>query len=195
MSQQINLMIVRPPGPRFSAGVGALMLLVLLSAMLGYGLLQQHNTSLLQQRVEQGERQLEALRQDRQGRQAELGARQARRAALAAADKGRRQLGEGLQQRLVGGEFGSADGYFRHLEILTQIPGAGVWLNSIAITRAGKAMSLEGQAVDREAVLAYVKVLNQRFAVLNVRFEALELNAMVTGAEAGGDAPVMFKLQ
>lgn len=195
MSQQINLRIERPPGPRFSAAIAALCLVLVLSVMLGYWQLQRHNTDLRQQSLAQGERQLEALRMNRQGLQAELGARIARREARAAAtEHGRRQLSAALRERLGSGEFGSPGGYARHLEILAQIPGAGVWLTAIAISRAGKVMTLEGRAVDRNAVLAYAEVLNSRFAALEVSFAALELNAGAGDAAQGGTVPLTFRL-
>lgn len=195
MSQQINLMIARPPGPRFSAAMAVLAVVLVMFAMLGYWQFQRHNTGMRQQRLAQDEREHQTLRLNRDGLQAELAARTARRQArLAATDSGRRILSPALQTRLGSGEFGSASGYARHLEILAQIPGTGVWLTSIAITRAGKGMSLEGRALDRKAVLAYAEVLNSRFAALDLAFSALELNAVADESASGSAVPVTFRL-
>ena len=195
MSQQINLRVAPPPGPRLSAGRAVLLLLLVPCVMLAYWQLQRHHTGRQQQALVQGQLQIEALQQDKLQHQTELDARLARRAALAAANaRGRRQLSAALRARLGSGEFGSVTGHGRHLDTLARMPGLGVWLTSIAINQAGRVVRLEGQAMDRKAVLEYAKVLNQRFEVLQVSFSALELGVQARDAAREAEAAVTFSL-
>lgn len=195
MSQQINLRVLPPPGPRLSAGRAALLLLLVSCVMFAYWQLQRHHTVRLQQALARGQLQIEALQQDKLQGQSELDARLARRAALAVASaRGRRPLSAALRARLGSGEFGSISGHGRHLDTLARMPGLGVWLTSIAISRAGRVVSLEGQAMDRKAVLEYAKILNHRFEVLQVSFAALEIGVQVPDAAREAEAAVTFSL-
>ena len=179
---QVNLWVKPPPGPRFSAAVAALGLGVTVVAMLGWWQWEHSRSADLEAQLAQDGQRLEALRAELRSRQAEL---QSLRVAGAAGVGGRR-LDEALMARLRSGEFGSLQGYAGHLDTLATIPGKGVSLSAIAITRAGKEMRLQGQAIDEAAVLDYAATLNERFASRGVSFAAIELSAGQAGGEKDG---------
>lgn len=179
---QVNLWVKPPPGPRFSAAVAALGLGVTILAMLGWWQWEHSHSADLEAQLAQDGRRLESLRAELRARQAEL---QTLRVAGTAAVGGRR-LDEPLMARLRSGEFGSLQGYAGYLDTLATIPGKGVSLSAITITRAGKEMRLQGQAIDEAAVLDYAATLNERFAPRGVSFAAIELSAGQTGGEKDG---------
>jgi Flp pilus assembly protein TadB len=94
--------------------------------------------------------------------------------------------------------LGRQQGYSDYLNALAGVSEKGVWLNKVEITQGGKSVSLSGRAMDKSAVLAYVKKLNARFASLGVTFSTLDITPEAAQGNAGASgsalAVVAFKL-
>lgn len=94
--------------------------------------------------------------------------------------------------------LGRQQGYSDYLNALAGVSEKGVWLNKVEISQGGKSVSLSGRAMDKSAVLSYVRKLNARFASLGVSFSTLDVTPEVAqstaGAPGSGLAVVAFKL-
>ncbi len=73
--------------------------------------------------------------------------------------------------------LGNPQGYAQHFSLLAGLSREGVWLNSIAIDKGGKAVRLSGRTMEKEAVLRYSHKLNDQFAPYGVQFTSLELTS------------------
>lgn len=94
--------------------------------------------------------------------------------------------------------LGRQQGFSEYFSHLASVSEPGVWLNKVEITQGGKALSLAGRALDKSAVLRYVKKLNTRFADTGLAFNTLEVTPEAAQAKAGSAdgalAVVSFKL-
>ena len=94
--------------------------------------------------------------------------------------------------------LGRQQGYSDYLSALASVSESGVWLSKVDVSQGGKSVSLAGRALDKAAVLRYVKKLNDRFASLGVNFSTLDITPEAVPAKAGGAAGplavVAFKL-
>lgn len=186
MSQQINLLQHRhrPVG----SALGALaMVTVVLLCLLAYDAVLRNETTVLQQDIATGQRQLVQAKAALQVMHQRADSNNDAATLKAEIDTLKSRV-EALKQRgeLIGNRtLGSPDGYAQHFITLASVPEEGLWLTSVFVSDAGKLMSLGGRALRGESVLRYVKRLNEAFAPLGVQFNSVEMtqeNLVRTGA-------------
>ena len=86
--------------------------------------------------------------------------------------------------------LGTGKGYSDSFSTLAGVMEDGTWLTGLAISRSGKSLVVEGQAMDREAVMRLSRNLNTAFAKQGAVFTSLELQPESVGAPDAGIAPV-----
>jgi hypothetical protein len=77
---------------------------------------------------------------------------------------------------LIGkGSLGNPNGYAQYLTALAGVSEEGLWITSVAVTNAGRLVTLSGRALRTESILRYAKRLNEAFAPYEVQFNSMEL--------------------
>ena len=193
MSQQINLLRPKSNPAAAALWAGAAVVVAAL-AMVGYGQFVTAQTQDLRQRAAAGEARLAQVRTAVQMAQAARQG-QASPAELAAelADlRARASLVQQLVQEVRGGTLGSPEGYSRHFDLLAGAARDDVWVTSISVARGGGEVLLTGRALTSDAVMQYVRRLNEAFKPLGVRFNSVELTP--EGVSSPAPSAVAFKL-
>ena len=193
MTQHINLLFKKkdlstPVGKMLLAPLAAVLLVLL--ALWSMGETEEFKA----RRTEQAEQQ--QLQQARARLDASLKTSGGNLDQEIAALKPRAQAAQLVMGKLD--TLGRQRGYSDYMNALAGVSEKGVWLNKIEISQGGKSVSLSGRALDKSAVLSYVKKLNARFASLGVSFSTLDVTPETAqgtaGAPGGGLAVVAFKV-
>ena len=194
MSQQINL-LVRQDGKQASIAKPALIGLgALLAVMLGFWAIEHSSTVKIQKAADQGKQQLLAAKAELQAKQQQLATGETY-AGENAALKQRMETLQGALNLVKGGNPGRPEGYSEYLTALAKISDNSLWLNSVAISSAGKKIHLAGRALTKESILRYAKRLNEQFSAYGVQFNSVEMTPEVLGKEGVDQLSiVVFKL-
>ena len=88
-----------------------------------------------------------------------------------------------LLARLKSGELGSLDGYGKQFTALSSLSTPGVWLTSISMSNAGRALRVEGRALHKQQVLTYARQLNAVMTPFGAQVSALEVTPVLQPAE------------
>ena len=86
--------------------------------------------------------------------------------------------------------LGTRKGYSETFSTLAGVMEDGTWLTGLAISKSGKSLVVDGQAMDREAVMRLSRNLNTAFAKQGAVFTSLELQLQSVGAPEAGIPPV-----
>ena len=196
MSQQINLLVQEATAPALSALRALIGLGAMLAALLGYAVYGWLGTARLGDTVAQSDAQMAAEKAALQALEQKLAARPKLADILAQIDAHKVLAGESQEIVNLLRSGGGSEGYSAHLATLARISEQGVWLTSVKIGNAGKAVSLAGRSLHHDFVLRYAQRLNQQFSSYGVQFTQVELTPEV--AKESGSGPVLssvaFKL-
>ena len=88
-----------------------------------------------------------------------------------------------LLARLKSGELGSLDGYGKQFTALASLSTPSVWLTSISMSNAGRALRVEGRALHKQQVLTYARQLNAVMTPFGAQVSALEVTPVLQPAE------------
>lgn len=94
------------------------------------------------------------------------------------------------------GELGNPLGYSQWFETLASVHVDGVWLQGMDIGKGGQTVSVNGKALNADAVMRYIEQANEAFKPLNVRFTSMEITQDATGDANSSrqTAPLSFKI-
>lgn len=187
MPQDINLLLKQPllPPSLLWGGLGVVVALV---AQIGYGTwlwrANAHQTAIEAKELSQlaDLRGQLALRGQKSNDQTRLQVDMARLTHEANAYGPLLSL---VQQ----GRLGLGTGYLEHLTLLARMTDSRVWITQVSLGNAGRTLSLQGQALDEPAVLAYRDRLNQAFGALGATFTSLDLSVTNTALPGGVASP------
>ena len=105
-----------------------------------------------------------------------------RSAELKAETDALRSRAEAAKQVLnLAAATGRAEGYAPFFSLLTTVKEEGLWLTDVAVTNAGKSLLLQGNSLDKAAVIRYSTRLNQALAVTGTELTTLELSPQASG--------------
>jgi len=198
MSQHINLLPIVRRTAALSARRTALMLALWLLAWLGMGLWGQREIAETRQAAAHSTRQLHQQQALLKALQKQRGDNDATTdiAAQITALAPRTRVAHDVLARLKSGELGSLQGYDGHLTTLAGITQPGVWLAMIHISHAGRALRVEGRALQKEQVLRYAQAVNSAMQTYEAQFAQIEIAPLLPAPDANpGSAPVFsFKL-
>lgn len=197
MVQHINLLTPRQAKLKFLPlmllGIGLLTLV--LTALAGKAEWQLHQQRKIEAQTQQSINQLkDALEKKRQrlglaeneaiGHQVTL---------LRSQLEAKREWAEAQRK----GELGSVFGYSLWLETLARVHVDGVWLQGLDIGKGGQSTSVQGKALNVDAVMRYIEQVNDAFEPMNVRFSSMEITQDAPAVQgAGHPVPtVSFKIQ
>jgi hypothetical protein len=196
MSQQINLLTLKPTSVRISAAhaIAAVTLTMLVVAGM-WVVADQRNRALAASLVVQ-EAQLrdstEALRV--------LTAREAARrqpAQVQAEIDALRPLAsvsEALLEGIANGSLGNPNGFVGHLTSLARATEEGLWITNLNLTGGGQKLALQGRALESATVLRYVKRLNARFEEHGSGISTLDITIPEAGEGAATARGVSFRM-
>jgi hypothetical protein len=127
-----------------------------------------------------------------------------RSAELKAEVEALRSRAEAAKQVLnLAAATGRAEGYAPIFSLLTTIKEDGLWLTDVAVTNAGKSLLLQGNSLDKAAVIRYSARLNKALETIGTELTTLELSPQTSGGivgasageKSGGLATVKFTLR
>lgn len=180
MSQQINLLVRKRSGAGIAWLVLALSVLLPVS-QLGLWAVRQGDLTRAQAAEAATTRQLQDAKARLQARTPQSGTNYG---AEIEALKPRAEAAQKMLDRVD--ELGSRQGYGRYFGALASVNEEGLWLSSVTVNKAGKAVGISGHALRRESVLHYAAQLNALFADAGVQFTALELAPESAGNPSAG---------
>lgn len=196
MVQHINLLTKHGSRRGFDwyAPRGVLLVLVLLLAFAGNSELHLQRLRETQARTEQSVTDLKASleRKRREVGLQDVEVINTQMAALRAQVETRRGWLELMQK----GELGTPRGYVWFLEALAQTHEAGVWLRRVELAKGDQSVSIEGQALNTDAVMRYAEQINQGFKASGLQFSSMEIvqGATVGGQSSSSTGALKFKL-
>lgn len=198
MSQHINLLPVVRRACALSAQRAVLVLALWLLAWLGMALAGRQEVTDMTQAAANTTRQRQEQQAMLKALQKQLGQSDAATdiASQIAALEPRTRVAEDVLARLKNGELGSLQGYDGQLTTLASIAQPGVWLTAIHISNAGRALRVEGRALQKEQVLRYAQTLNSDMQAYAAQFAQVEIAPVLPAPGANpGSAPVFsFRL-
>lgn len=198
MARQINLLPTPPKQPLVSARNAALLLAAwsLLLALQGW--LGARAVDAAQLAAESGARNLQERQQLQTALQKKLGTDGPTNdvAAQIAALEPRTRVSRDLLARLKNGELGSLEGYGAQLTEFARVPAPGIWVTTITVSDAGRALRVEGRALHKEQVLPYAAALNRAMRKYGIVLKDVEIapQKSVVDADAPADRVWTFKL-
>ena len=185
MSQQINLLIQARElkSTLLPTLIGVGMVLVVLLIYWGFQHLQtvklQQTANTIEQQLNAAKKNMQLLQQKKLATGEKAGDLDAQIAAL----KARSEAGQEILTLLQKGELGNSTGYAGYLTKLMMISQSDLWLTNVAITNAGKNVSITGRALNNDSIINYAKRLNQQFSDYGVQFTSVEMTPEVLGKE------------
>ncbi len=199
MSQQINLLPAPSKQPLASARNAALALAVWCVLLAVQGWLGGRAVDAARLSADRGAAELRERQQLLQALQKKLGAGEQPGdiAAQITALEPRTRISRDLLERLKNGELGSLDGYGAQLAEFTRIPQPGVWVTTVTISQAGRALRVEGRALRKEQILPYAAALNRVMGKYGIVLKDVEVAPLQPAIDEDGvaAAPVWtFKL-
>lgn len=185
MSQQINLLPRGPISPKLSARRALLTLSTFFLMLIAYGQWLHARANAAQQQTLDSEHALQAQRAKLLALQKKMGEHYAAGdiAAQIAALEPQTRVAKELLARLKSGELGSLDGYGKQFTALASLSTPGVWLTSISMSNAGRALRVEGRALHKQQVLTYARQLNAVMTPFGAQVSALEVTPVLQPAE------------
>ncbi len=182
MSQQINLLPRAPKAPTLSARRSMAALSLLLLSLLASALWQHRQADQARLAALQSAQHLQAQQALLSALKIKLGTMEGPTdiGAKIAALEPRTRVSQALLSRLKSGELGSLDGYVPQLTALARISQPGVWLTSIVISNAGRALHIEGRALQKEQVLRYARQLNGAMQPFQAQVSDMELAPLLS---------------
>ena len=185
MSQQINLLPRGPISPKLSARRALLTLSTFFLMLIAYGQWLHARANAAQQQTLDSEHALQAQRAKLLAMQKKMGEHYAAGdiAAQIAALEPQTRVAKELLARLKSGELGSLDGYGKQFTALASLSTPGVWLTSISMSNAGRALRVEGRALHKQQVLTYARQLNAVMTPFGAQVSALEVTPVLKPAE------------
>ena len=185
MSQQINLLPRGPISPKLSARRALLTLSTFFLMLIAYGQWLHARANAAQQQTLDSEHALQAQRAKLLAMQKKMGEHYAAGdiAAQIAALEPQTRVAKELLARLKSGELGSLDGYGKQFTALASLSTPGVWLTSISMSNAGRALRVEGRALHKQQVLTYARQLNAVMTPFGAQVSALEVTPVLQPAE------------
>ncbi len=198
MARQINLLPAPPKRPLVSARNAALLLAAwgLLLAVQGW--LGARAVDAAQLAAESGARNLQERQQLQTALQKKLGndGQTSDVAAQIAALEPRTRVSRDLLARLKNGELGSLEGYGAQLTEFARVPAPGIWVTTITVPDAGRALRVEGRALHKEQVLPYAAALNRAMRKYGIVLKDVEIapQKSVVDADAPSERVWTFKL-
>lgn len=88
--------------------------------------------------------------------------------------------------RLADG-VGKPEGFSPYFSLLTQVREDGVWLSEMSLGQAGKSLQLNGQSLNKDALLRYRERINAAFTTSGIQLTALEIASQPVGAAGASD--------
>ncbi len=185
MSQQINLLPRGPISPKLSARRALLTLSTFFLMLIAYGQWLHARANAAQQQTLDSGHALQAQRAKLLALQKKMGEHHAAGdiAAQIAALEPQTRVAKELLARLKSGELGSLDGYGKQFTALASLSTPGVWLTSISMSNAGRALRVEGRALHKQQVLTYARQLNAVMTPFGAQVSALEVTPVLQPAE------------
>ena len=147
----------------------------MLAALLGYAVYGWLGTARLGDTVADSDARMAGEKAALQALEQKLAARPKLEHILAQIDAHKALAGESQEIVSLLRSGGGSEGYSAHLATLARISEQGVWLTSVKIGNAGKAVSLAGRSLHYDSVLRYAQRLNQQFSPYGVQFTQVEL--------------------
>lgn len=86
--------------------------------------------------------------------------------------------------------LGSWKGYASQFMTLANVTETGLWLTDVDISKSGKVIKLQGNALNNDIILRYSRSLNDAFADQGVKFTILEMTPQTSG-KGSGSAPAL----
>ena len=112
---------------------------------------------------------------------------QIRSAELKAETDALRSRAEAAQQVLnLAAETGRPEGYSPYFSLLGTVKEEGLWLTEVAVSKAGKSLQIQGNSLDKAAVVRYSTRLNTVLAETGIELTTLELTPVAIGSAASG---------
>ncbi len=175
MTQQINLLKKRESTPA-AIRLGGYGLLILLFALIAFGVRDQLQISALKAELQTQEQILQSAKSElRAKRQAaglpDIESDTVAISALQAKLKEKAVLRDLAQK----GEFGKSGGHASVMTAIATVNEPGVWLREITTQQAGKKLALSGFALSGDAVTRYFNQLNQALLPLNISLTTADL--------------------
>ncbi len=198
MARQINLLPTPPKPPLVSARNAALLLAAWGLLLAFQGWLGARAVDAAQLAAESGARNLQERQQLQTALQKKLGTDGPTNdvAAQIAALEPRTRVSRDLLARLKNGELGSLEGYGAQLTEFARVPAPGIWVTTITVSDAGRALRVEGRALHKEQVLPYAAALNRAMRKYGIVLKDVEIapQKSVVDADAPADRVWTFKL-
>lgn len=198
MARQINLLPAPPKRPLVSARNAALLLAAWSLLLAVQSWLGARAVDAAQLAAESGARNLQERQQLQIALQKKLGKDGPTNdvAAQIAALEPRTRVSRDLLARLKNGELGSLEGYGAQLTEFARVPAPGIWVTTITVSDAGRALRVEGRALHKEQVLPYAAALNRAMRKYGIVLKDVEIapQQSVVDADAPADRVWNFKL-
>ena len=118
-----------------------------------------------------------------------------RSAELKAETDALRSRAEAAKQVLsLAATTGRPEGYSPYFSLLTTVKEEGLWLTDVVVTKAGKSLQLNGNALDKAAVIRYSTRLNKALEDTGIELTTLELMPQsLTSTDAKGSELTTIK--
>lgn len=189
MIRQINLLPAPPKRPLVSARHALLALLAWGALLAVQGWLGGRAVEAVQHTAERGAQALQEKQQLLLALQKKLGdgAQPTDIAAQIAALEPRTRVSRDLLARLKSGELGSLDGYGAQLSEFARLPPQGVWVTTVTVSDAGRALRVEGRALRKEQILPYAAMLNRAMRKYGIVLEDVEVAPLKQASTDAGD--------
>ncbi len=193
MTQQINLLVIRRRHERSSMiALGVIGALVVVLAV--WAALLARQAQDLSTQADAAARELARVQETNRRLNATGNAQAASLRSETATMTAKASAQQRLLEQVQTADLGSRDGYAEHFAILGRVIEPDVWLSRISVGGGGKRITLEGRALNHEAMLRYVHRLNEAFASIDVKFGALTI-APDTAAQGAGQRPTLEALK
>lgn len=89
---------------------------------------------------------------------------------------------EAQQVILLAAGVGKPGGYSPYFSSLAAVREDGLWLSDVTVGQGGNSLQLNGQSLDKDAVLRYTRRLNAAFADSGVKLTTLDMTSQPFGA-------------
>lgn len=190
MTRQINLLPAPPKRPLFSARNATLVLLVWCAVLAIQVWLGERAVDAAKIAADRSARNLQERQQLQLALQKKLGSggQAGDIATQIAALEPRTRVSRDLLARLKSGELGSLEGYSAQLTEFARIPAEGVWVTTVTVADAGRALRVDGRALRKEQVLPYAALLNRAMHKYGIVVKDVEITPLKQPASEDSDS-------